>query len=417
MSKCGFLILIIGFTLTLPNLVMAQGTSESITIVCSAQLQDDVDALTNIDLGAGSLGGAYQRPESMDGYCFTEMLNPLRDNLEKYGVSVNVVQYPPHTDTDNDRINLNPASMELYTTLSLHGAPQLILFPYLEPDFIKQSPILFADMDPQIYLDIPSENDKLAAANLATGIILYDLGKCAEADTYLRKAESTGLIIDEFTYQEVNTPAMVAISFYQGNCAILEGDFARAAKFFETAFPSDWEGKPLLVVSLQVNLAWIYFQQSKQEAAFNLLDSVVEATTQPNILRTKASDALTSRAQLYALAERYDNAISDLNTAIQLTPDNPELYTLRGQMYLYLYEWDNVLADYNKAIELDPTYADAYFLRGVLYYSILQTGAEHYPDALADFQRYLQLAPDGDHAADAQKYADQIQAQQNSLKP
>src|SRR6185369_12412372 len=98
-------------------------------------------------------------------------------------------------------------------------------------------------------------------------------------------------------------------------------------------------------------------------------------------------------------------------------PNNPELYTLRGQMYLYLYQWDNVLADYNQAIELDPTYPDAYFLRGVLYYSILQTGAEHYPDALADFQRYLELAPNGEHAAEAQKYTDQIQAQQDTLNP
>jgi tetratricopeptide (TPR) repeat protein len=117
------------------------------------------------------------------------------------------------------------------------------------------------------------------------------------------------------------------------------------------------------------------------------------------------------RAELFALISRYDDAIADLNAAIELDPDNPELYTLRGQMYLYLYEWDSSLADYNHAIELDPDYADAYYYRAVLYYSILQTGVELRTEALADFQHYLDLAPDGDHAPDATHYIDQIQTE------
>ncbi len=124
---------------------------------------------------------------------------------------------------------------------------------------------------------------------------------------------------------------------------------------------------------------------------------------------------LSKRAQLYALAARYDDAIADLNAAIKLDPDNPELYTLRGQMYLYLYEWDSVLDDYNHAIELDPTYADAYYFRGILYDSILQTGQELRPESLADFQHYLELAPNGDHAVDAARYVEQIQSELDAL--
>lgn len=125
--------------------------------------------------------------------------------------------------------------------------------------------------------------------------------------------------------------------------------------------------------------------------------------------------ALISQSQEYALASRYDDAVADVTAAIELEPENPELYTLRGQMYLYLYEWDSVLNDYNKAIGLDPQYPDAYFYRGILYYSILQTGQELRPEALADFQYYLELAPEGRHAAEAARYAATIQAELDAL--
>jgi tetratricopeptide (TPR) repeat protein len=120
--------------------------------------------------------------------------------------------------------------------------------------------------------------------------------------------------------------------------------------------------------------------------------------------------ALTRRAQLYALAFRYDDALTDMDAAIELDPTNPELYVLRGQIILYLYEWDRVLADYNHAIELAPDYADAYYYRGVLFYAQAQRD-----DALADFEHYLDLAPDGDHAADAEQYIIDIQRELEAL--
>src|SRR5690606_7348675 len=104
-----------------------------------------------------------------------------------------------------------------------------------------------------------------------------------------------------------------------------------------------------------------------------------------------------------------------LATAIELEPDNPELYTLRGQVYLNVYEWDKSLADFNTAIELAPEYADAYFQRGVLYYSILQTGQELRQEALGDFQHYLDLAPEGHYADQAREYTAKIEAEQAAM--
>jgi hypothetical protein len=38
-----------------------------------------------------------------------------------------------------------------------------------------------------------------------------------------------------------------------------------------------------------------------------------------------------------------------------------------------------------------------------------------YTDALADFQHYLELAPNGEHAAEATRYVTDIQTQINAL--
>lgn len=91
-------------------------------------------------------------------------------------------------------------------------------------------------------------------------------------------------------------------------------------------------------------------------------------------------------------------------------------YTLRGQYYLNQYEWDLALADFDTAIEFDADYAPAYFQRGVLYYSILQTGVSTRDEALADFERYLALAPEGEYAEQAAAYIAQIEAAIEALE-
>ncbi len=126
---------------------------------------------------------------------------------------------------------------------------------------------------------------------------------------------------------------------------------------------------------------------------------------------SRPSHDLIARVRNFAVTGNYDAVIADLNAAIQLTPDDPALYTLRGQMYLYLYEWDQVLADYNTAISLDPAYADAYYYRGVLYYT-----RNELDPALADFQYYLDLEPEGDHAEQAAQSIADIQTQQQALE-
>lgn len=127
-----------------------------------------------------------------------------------------------------------------------------------------------------------------------------------------------------------------------------------------------------------------------------------------DVLRTAAAKGLLHRSKAFAAAGNYDASISILSVAISLVPQDGTIYIERGQMYRAVYEWDRALDDFNRAIDLDSSFADAYFQRGLLYYSILQTGVETRDEALADFERYLTLTPDGQYVEQAAAYIDEI---------
>ena len=65
----------------------------------------------------------------------------------------------------------------------------------------------------------------------------------------------------------------------------------------------------------------------------------------------------------------YRRAVQVLTKAIELEPDDADIYINRGAAYAALAEYESAIADYNKAIELDPDNATAYNNRGLAYAS------------------------------------------------
>jgi len=275
-----------------------------------------------------------------------------------------------------------------------------------ESSFFNAAPVfpVHDDFGYEAFFEL-SRNSVEAIAKYVAAIGLYDLGKCQDAVELFEEVENeVETIYYKFTFAN--------IAFYQGVCALENSDYELGIAYLRqaTALYRNHDN-PFFSVTTAFNLAWAYLQIGAKEKANQVLDNIP-----PDLINFDIWNGRVYRAQLYALEGRYDDAIADLTGAIELpSDDTPILFILRGQMYLALYEWDSALADYNTAIELDPDYADAYYERGVLYYSILQTGVELRADALADFRHYLELAPDGDHAEDAARYVEQIEAELAAL--
>lgn len=370
-----------------------EGTTTTVTIICSSEHEVLIEAYVR------------ERGESMEGNCFSDIINPLRNILQTQGISLSLLQYSP----DLDEQTINTSSLEMYVLGDIHGDPILQLFPYLEPKTLRPNSILSPHMDPTMGFFVSSYPSRRAVTNLIAGILFYLLDRCDLAQPYLDEAANMGFLNGD---GEPDVRAIAVPYFYRGNCALEAGDYLTAKNYFEAALPADYDSLPEL--NLHTNFAWTLLQLGEESQAFGVINRAVQLAQEVSSYGGRFShfypDALTRRAQLYALAFRYDEALADMDAAIELDPTNPELYVLRGQITLYLYEWDRVLADYNRAIELDPDYADAYYFRGILFYT-----QGYREDALADFEHYLDLAPDGDHAADAAQYVADIQRELEAL--
>jgi tetratricopeptide (TPR) repeat protein len=82
-------------------------------------------------------------------------------------------------------------------------------------------------------------------------------------------------------------------------------------------------------------------------------------------------------------------ALTHINEAVRLDPNNAELAVRAGEMSLAAGRCDPAIAQAERAIHLDPKLAGAWALRGHCFLQLKQ------PDrALADLQRAIDLAPD-----------------------
>jgi tetratricopeptide (TPR) repeat protein len=71
----------------------------------------------------------------------------------------------------------------------------------------------------------------------------------------------------------------------------------------------------------------------------------------------------------YLKEQKYEEALQNLNLAIENNSSNEVLYFARGTVYEALKNEDNAVADYKKAIELKPNYFDAVFNLGAYYFN------------------------------------------------
>lgn len=233
-----------------------------------------------------------------------------------------------------------------------------------------------------------------AALTLTRGVAYYALERWDDAiPVFIQLLDSSEAFAD-------NPYTPVSIQFYLAN-SLLEAGQAQEARELYEAILNDPENEVVFTWAAAVNLGWLDLQEGHEDEAFERITQAIE-----RFLSDDDSFVIypfTRRSQLYALASRFDEAVADMDAAIELDPDNPYLYLERGQRLLLLDEWDRALADYNHARELDPDYADAYYYRGILYTSAPE-GIGSREAAIADFQHYLELVPNGRYAEDAQSY-------------
>src|SRR5262249_21168731 len=96
--------------------------------------------------------------------------------------------------------------------------------------------------------------------------------------------------------------------------------------------------------------------------------------------------ALAQRGETYRLMGWYEQALADLTRAIELDEKYAWALAQRGETYRLMGWYEQALADLTRAIELDEKYAWALAQRGLTYRLM-----EQYEQALADSIRAVEL--------------------------
>ncbi|MBW4478809.1 MAG: tetratricopeptide repeat protein [Tolypothrix brevis GSE-NOS-MK-07-07A] len=84
----------------------------------------------------------------------------------------------------------------------------------------------------------------------------------------------------------------------------------------------------------------------------------------------------------------YEAAIKNYNTALQLNPDDAEVYYKRGLARYYLVDDEKAIQDYNQAIKINPKYAKAYNKLGLARYEL-----GDYEQAIEDYSQAIRINP------------------------
>jgi tetratricopeptide (TPR) repeat protein len=105
------------------------------------------------------------------------------------------------------------------------------------------------------------------------------------------------------------------------------------------------------------------------------------------IYKPNSTEAYSNRGLCYCMLRNYTAALSDMNKALELTPD-PMSYKLRAAIKYYMKDFTGAIADLDTAITMKHDYADAYNARGEAENEIGKC-----QEAIQDFNKALELDP------------------------
>lgn len=105
-------------------------------------------------------------------------------------------------------------------------------------------------------------------------------------------------------------------------------------------------------------------------------------------------------------AQRFAEAISSYQRALDLDPKNSDVRVDMGTCYRGVGQPEKAIEEYKKASKYDPKHAMTYMNSGVVYAYDLNKKAE----AIKSFEKYLELAPNAPNAADIRQQIQQLKS-------
>jgi tetratricopeptide (TPR) repeat protein len=221
-------------------------------------------------------------------------------------------------------------------------------------------------------------------SRLEEGNVLLAAGKFAEA----RRAYEEVLAEITDLASQVELRQIIAQAAYQ------EGDFSAARSGYEELLGLVEE--PAKHPPLLVNIARTYYEQDDVTQAITILEKAL-ALAPDDIVTLKLTISLMVAANREADAQAY---MARLPEGEKVDPDallNMGITLFNGN------DFEGALEKFNRAMAENPNLVDVYYYRGMVY---LNQGKN--AEAVADFEKLLELSPDHANAGEAKQFAEYL---------
>ena len=111
-------------------------------------------------------------------------------------------------------------------------------------------------------------------------------------------------------------------------------------------------------------------------------------------------------ANLYFVAERYDDAIKWYSDALRLSPKDVEVSTYLGMSYYYTNQPDKALEQFDRSLKLDPKHAKTLLNVGI----VKAFGKQDLDGAAQAWQAVIALVPNSPEGQAAKRALDSLQS-------
>ncbi len=210
-----------------------------------------------------------------------------------------------------------------------------------------------------------------------------------------------------------------------------EGENALIAQLNPALQAQNWQAaEPLLQQLSTTNPArWDYLRvlgntemnlgkYDEALAAYEKAIPLAQSTTDPKVdpARTKAmvGEMLTNEGNVYLKLKKTPQAIEAYTKAAELSPNPGTAYFNLCATQYNIGNMEGASVACDKAIAADPNKADAYFIKGSSLYGNGKLDAQNKyvvpPGTAEALKKYLELAPDGPHAADVKAMLEAVGA-------
>jgi Tfp pilus assembly protein PilF len=338
----------------------------------------------------GSMHGHVQNAAGIDvsdgDVKLTTDSNPTESSKFKYDMPVD-----QHGDYKS---NADGIAAGTYTAVFMQGDKLIDLLTKVKVDVGQDSTVDF-DMTRQEFLDkmTPQEKKDLAAYKAKIAGVSAENAKIAGLNNNLQQSRA----LMKSTHANCTTPKPDDVV-----CPPPPGNYDQAATMMQDAVTN----KPDQGI-LWFTLGDAQSGQKKYDDAavsYNKAIALNDASKKPNPELDAA--AYNNLGQAKASAGQTTDAIAAFDAAAKAQPAQAGMYYFNEAAVFFNHgDSASALAAADKAIAADPTQAEPYFIRGqslIVNATVDKSGKIIAPPGTAEaYQKYLELAPNGEHVQDA----------------